>query len=70
MPYRVRAEELLAKWRDAERRHASTTPGTPEFEETRLEILELRHGYQQAIEDAGEFDLPEPQRVAASASVD
>ena len=66
MPYRVRAEELLAKWRQAERRHDSTTPGTPEFEKTRLEILELRHSYQQVIEDAGEFVLPEPQRVAAS----
>jgi hypothetical protein len=28
MPYHVRAEELLARWREAERRHASTTPGT------------------------------------------
>ena len=63
MPYRVRAEELLAKWRDAERRHDSTTPGTPEFEESRLEILELRRGYQQVVEEVEEFDLPAPQRV-------
>lgn len=63
MPYRVRAEELLAKWREAERRHASTTPGTLEFEETRVEILELRHSYQQAVDDVEEFDLSEPLRI-------
>jgi hypothetical protein len=63
MPYRVRAAELLAKWREAERRHASTTPGTLEFEETRVEILELRHNYQQAVDDVEELDLPQPQRV-------
>jgi hypothetical protein len=63
MPYRVRAEELLARWREAERRHADTTPGTPEFEESRLEILELRRGYQQVVEEVEEFDLPTQHRV-------
>jgi hypothetical protein len=63
MPYRVTAEALLARWREAERRHASTEPGTPEFEETRFEISELRRQYQQAIEEVREFDLPESRSV-------
>jgi hypothetical protein len=60
MPYRVRAEALLARWREAERRHASTEPGTPEFEQIRDEINELRRQYQQAVLEAQEFDLPGP----------
>jgi hypothetical protein len=60
MPYRVRAEALLARWRDAERRHARTEPGTPEFEQVRNEIAELRRQYQQAVLEAQEFDLAEP----------
>jgi hypothetical protein len=63
MPYHVRAEELLARWREAERRHASTTPGTLEFEETRLEILDLRRSYQQAVEEVEDFELPDRQPV-------
>jgi hypothetical protein len=50
MPYRLRAEALLARWREAERRHASTAPGTPEFEQTRIEIDDVRRQYQQAVE--------------------
>jgi hypothetical protein len=60
MPYRVRGEALLARWREAERRHASTAPGTPEFEQVRDEITKLRRLYQQAVLEAQEFDLPEP----------
>jgi hypothetical protein len=63
MPYRVTAEALLARWREAERRHASTEPGTPEFEETRIEISELRRQYQEAIAEVGEFDRPESQPI-------
>lgn len=65
MPYHVRAEELLARWREAERRHASTTPGTPEFEETRLEVDALRRGYQEVVDAVEEFDLPEPRPIHA-----
>jgi hypothetical protein len=64
MPYRARAEAILARWREAERRHASTTPGTPEFEEIRDEITEFRRQYQQAILEAQEFGLPEPRPLA------
>jgi hypothetical protein len=67
MPYHVRAEELLARWREAERRHASTTPGTLEFEETRLEILDLRRSYQQAVEEVEDFELPDRQPVPQAA---
>jgi hypothetical protein len=63
MPDRVGAEALLARWREAERRHASTPPGTPEFEETRREIVEVRHSFQQAVEEARELDRPEPHAV-------
>jgi hypothetical protein len=67
MPYRVRAEAILARWREAERRHASSSPGTPEFEQIRDEITELRRQYQQAVLEAQEFSLPEtpplPQTV-------
>lgn len=64
MPYRVRAEALLARWREAERRHARTEPGTPEFEQVRDEITELRRQYQQAVTEAREFNVPEPSRMA------
>jgi hypothetical protein len=67
MPYRVRAEALLARWREAERRHASALPGTPEFEQIGEEIAELRRQYQQVTLEAQEFDLgerdPLPQPV-------
>ena len=63
MPYRVRAEALLARWREAERRHARTEPGTPEFEQVRDEITELRRLYQQAVLEAREFDPAEPARM-------
>ncbi len=57
MPNRLRAEALLARWREAERRHASTPPGTPEFEATRREIVEVRRNFQQVVEEARELDL-------------
>jgi hypothetical protein len=63
MPHRVRAEALLARWREAERRHAITAPGAPEFELIRDEIAELRRQYQQAVLEAQEFDLPQPRPV-------
>jgi hypothetical protein len=63
MPYRVRGEALLARWREAERRHAGTTPGTPQFEQSRDEIVELRRQYQQAVLEAQDLDLPEPRPV-------
>lgn len=61
MPYRVRAEALLARWREAERRHARTEPGTPEFEQVRDEITELRRQYQQAVLEAREINVPTPR---------
>jgi hypothetical protein len=63
MPYRVRAEALLARWREAERRHASATPGTPEFEQIADEVAELRRQYQQVTLEAQEFDLAERERL-------
>ena len=63
MPHRVRAEALLARWREAERRHASATPGTPEFEQIADEIAELRRQYQQVTFEAQEFDLAERERL-------
>jgi hypothetical protein len=67
MPYRLRAEALLARWREAERRHASTAPGTPEFEQTRIEIDDLRRQYQEAVEAVEQADqtlsMPIPQPV-------
>jgi hypothetical protein len=63
MSYRVRAEALLARWREAERRHARTEPGTPEFEQSRDEVTELRRLYQQVVMEAQEFNLPEPPRM-------
>ena len=63
MPYHVRVEELLAGWREAERRHASAAPGTPEFERTRLEIEAFRNAYQEAVDEVEDFDLPESRPV-------
>ena len=66
MPNGGRAEELLARWREAERRHAGTEPGSLEFEITRLEVVEIRRTYQRAVDAVDaveEFDLAAPQRV-------
>ena len=63
MPYRVRAEALLARWREAERRHARTEPGTPEFEQVQDEITELRRQYQNAVTEAREFNGQEASRM-------
>ena len=67
MPNRLPAEALLARWREAERRHASTAPGTPEFEQTRIEIDDVRRRYQQAVEAVEQADqtssMPVPQPV-------
>ena len=63
MPNRGRAEELLALWREAERRHAGTEPGSLEFETTRVEVLEIRRTYQRAVDEVRELDLPKPQPV-------
>jgi len=70
MPYRGRAEELLARWREAERRHANTVPGTPEFEETRLEVNRLRKGYQEVVDAVEGFDLPESRPIHSPQLVD
>jgi hypothetical protein len=70
MPNRGRAEELLARWREAERRHSSTEPGTLEFEVTRLEILEVRRDYQRAIDEVDDhpsIDLPDSRPVTVPA---
>jgi hypothetical protein len=63
VPHRETAEALLARWREAERRHASTAPGTPEFEETRREIVEIRHVFREATEEIQESPerlVPQP----------
>jgi hypothetical protein len=60
---RGRAEELLARWREAERRHDRAEPGTPEFDHTRLEVLALRGDYQRAVDEVAALDLT-PQPVA------
>ena len=63
MPYHVRVEELLAGWREAERRHASAAPGTPEFERTRLEVEAFHKAYREAVDQAEDFELSDPRPV-------
>jgi hypothetical protein len=66
VPDRETAEALLARWREAERRHADTAPGTPEFEESRIEIVVARSRYQQVIDDVQELEFPrQPLATAA-----
>ncbi len=67
MPHRETAEALLARWREAERRHADTAPGTPEFEETRLDVVVCRSRYQQAVEETQELEVQQPQPAPSGA---
>lgn len=45
--------DILARWRDAERRLDETQPGTPEAESLQAEVSALRDAYQQLMEQPG-----------------
>jgi hypothetical protein len=60
VPYRVIAERLLAEWREADRRLASLTDGSPEAEALLATIARIRGEYQRAVENARREHLPEP----------
>ena len=54
---RESAEALLARWREAERRHAQSPAGTPEWEQSRRDVVEERRRYQEAVDEITSSDL-------------
>ena len=64
---RMRAEACLARWREAERRHAQAPPGTLEWEQSRRDIVDERRRYQEAVDEITSADpsapMPIPQPV-------
>ena len=58
MPYRKLAEEILARWRAAERKLDTATGA--DAAALQAEMDELRTAYQRLIEDARAADREEP----------
>jgi hypothetical protein len=64
---RERAEALLARWREAERRHAQASAGSLEWEQTRRDVVEERRRYQEAVDEVTSLGVREPEAVGQSA---
>ncbi len=60
MPYRVIAQEALARWRDAERRRERSEPGSANHLAAQQDAEQARRDYQDAIEAAMRAHLPVP----------
>jgi hypothetical protein len=60
VPYRIAAQEALARWRLANARLESAPPGTPDWTTAYLEGRLAKHQYQEAVEAARREHLPEP----------
>jgi hypothetical protein len=54
---RESAEALLARWREAERRHARSPAGTPEWEQSRRDVVEERRRYQEMVDEITSSDM-------------
>jgi hypothetical protein len=68
MPYRFRAEAVLAKWREVERELAGVLPGSPEAEHLAGEAARLRDEYAAVIEAAKAEEPPIPPPFPDAAS--
>jgi hypothetical protein len=60
MPYRARAEAILARWREIERALEKVEAGTAEAEYLAGVAAELRDEYQRVVEEARRADRPVP----------
>jgi hypothetical protein len=60
MPYRIIAEQALARWRASLANLDVTSPGTPEWEAARVAERRAKAAYQEAAEAARTAHLPEP----------
>jgi len=60
---RERAEALLARWREAERRHEQAPPGTLEWEQSRRDIVDGRRRYQEAVDEVRSSEPSEPMGI-------
>ena len=60
MPYRQKAQDALAEWREADRRLASMRPADPEWPELVEAREAARARYQAAVIVAQAKQLPEP----------
>ena len=68
MPYRARAEAILAQWREIERALEKVEGGTAEPEYLADVAAELRDEYQRVVEEARRADRPMPPPFPESAT--
>ena len=60
---RMRAEALLARWREAERRHAQAPPGTQEWEQSCRDVVDERRRYQEAVDEITSSNTSQPMPI-------
>src|SRR5215204_5118690 len=60
MPYRLVAEQALARWRAAQAAMQAAEPQTDEWQAAYLEEQRAKAAYQEAVEAARREHLPEP----------
>ena len=60
MPYRIAAEEALARWRAAQRKLVDASPGDPEADLAEIMLRQAKADYQAAVDAAHREHLPEP----------
>jgi hypothetical protein len=60
LPYRIVAEQALARWRAAHAKMEATSPDSPEWQAAYLEEQLAKTDYQAAVEAARREHLPEP----------
>jgi hypothetical protein len=60
MPYRVVAEQALARWRAAQAAMDAAAPGSPEWQRACNDVQLAKAAYQAAVEAARREQLPEP----------
>ena len=66
--WRYRAEEVLSRWREAERRLAASSPGTPAHDQAAREVETARLEYHEILNEqdvaAHAGDRPESEEQA------
>ena len=60
MPYRTVAQAAPVRWRDANRRLAASSEGSPDWQQASIDEELARRDYQDAIDEARKAHLPEP----------
>jgi hypothetical protein len=63
MPYRVLAEQALARWRAAQAQMDAALPDTPQWQAACVEEALAKRAYHEAVEAARHQHVPEPPPI-------